>query len=77
MDTSAVNFNVTLDDFDSVLSYTDQSVWTTPDPSPGSDFNATSSPLWMGTYHRTQTVGAEFSLNFTGAPGSPLESENQ
>lgn len=65
MDTSAVNVNVTVDDFDSVVSYPDQSVWQTPDPS-SSTFTAVGSPWWMGTYHKTDVVDASFSFNFTG-----------
>lgn len=66
MDPSAVNVNVTVDDFDSVLSYADQSVWTTPDPSSSSFDNNGSSPWFMGTYHRTESIGASLSFNFTG-----------
>ncbi|KAJ4470965.1 hypothetical protein J3R30DRAFT_3215805, partial [Lentinula aciculospora] len=65
MDSSAVNFNVTVDDFDSVLSYADQSVWTTPDPS-SSDYHPESSPWLLGTFHKTGTVNASVSFNFTG-----------
>ncbi|KAF5366706.1 hypothetical protein D9758_006444 [Tetrapyrgos nigripes] len=65
MDNSAQNFNVSVDDFDSVLSYPDQSLWTTPDPS-SSSFNAAGSPWLMGTFHKTETVNASVSFNFTG-----------
>ncbi|KAG6844168.1 hypothetical protein H0H87_009287 [Tephrocybe sp. NHM501043] len=65
MDISAVNVNVTVDDFDSVLSYADQSQWQTPDPS-SSTFNASATPWLMGTYHKTDTVGASVTFNFTG-----------
>ncbi|KAG7445512.1 uncharacterized protein BT62DRAFT_932605 [Guyanagaster necrorhizus] len=66
MDSSAVNANVSVDDFDSILLYSpDESVWTTPDPS-SSDFDAASSQWWMGTYHATETINASVSLNFTG-----------
>lgn len=65
MDNSAVNVNVTVDDFDSVLSYPDQSVWQTPDPSSPS-FNASATPWWMGTFHKTEVVGASVNFNFTG-----------
>jgi hypothetical protein len=65
MDTSAVNVNVTVDDFDSVLSYPDQSKWQTPDPS-NSSFNASDSPWWMGTFHKTDVIDASVSFNFTG-----------
>jgi hypothetical protein len=65
MDTSAANVNVTVDDFDSVLSYPDQSIWQTPDPS-STSFTANGSPWLMGTYHKTDVVGASVSFNFTG-----------
>ncbi|KAG5636057.1 hypothetical protein H0H81_009228 [Sphagnurus paluster] len=65
MDSSAVNTNVTVDDFDSVLSYADQSQWQTPDPS-SSSFNASATPWWMGTYHKTDIIGASVAFNFTG-----------
>lgn len=65
MDSSAVNINVTVDDFDSILSYPDQSVWQTPDPS-SSSFNASASPWLMGTFHKTEAVGASVDFNFTG-----------
>ncbi|KAG6896780.1 hypothetical protein C0992_006130 [Termitomyces sp. T32_za158] len=47
MDFTAVNLNITVDDFDSVLSYPDQSAWQTPDPSSPS-FSASATPWWMG-----------------------------
>jgi len=65
MDASAVNVNVTVDDFDSVLSYPDKSQWQTPDPS-STSFNASGSPWLRGTYHQTDVVGASVSFNFTG-----------
>jgi len=65
MDDSAVNFNVTVDDFDSILNYPDQAAWTTPDPS-SSSFSAAGSSWLMGTYHKTEEINASVSLNFTG-----------
>ncbi|KAF5376722.1 hypothetical protein D9615_007837 [Tricholomella constricta] len=65
MDTSAVNVNATVDDFDSVLSYPEQSAWQTPDPSSPS-FDASATSWWMGTYHKTDVVGASVAFNFTG-----------
>jgi hypothetical protein len=65
MDASAVNVNVTVDDFDSVISYADQSVWQTPDPSSPS-FSASGSSWLMGTYHTTDVLNASFAFNFTG-----------
>lgn len=66
MDPSAVNWNVTVDDFDSVLTYADQSVWDTPDPSSFDNYSSTGSPWIRGTYHATKTKGATVSLNITG-----------
>lgn len=63
MDTSAVNQNITVDDFDSVITYADNSVWQSPDPSANLPYNASASPWWEGTYHQTDVVNA--SLNFT------------
>jgi hypothetical protein len=65
MDPKALNYNITIDDFDSILSYSDQASWTTPDPS---SFNYTSdgSPWLRGTYHNTTVAGASVALNFTG-----------
>ncbi|KAJ7505880.1 hypothetical protein B0H11DRAFT_1976543 [Mycena galericulata] len=65
MDISAVNANVTVDDFDSVLSYADEAEWETPDPSSPS-FNANTSEWLMGTFHSTNVTNASFSYNFTG-----------
>ncbi|KAG6833982.1 hypothetical protein H0H93_012805, partial [Arthromyces matolae] len=65
MDYAAFNTNVTVDDFDSVLAYAQQSAWQTPDPSSPS-FNASATPWWMGTYHKTDVIGASVSFNFTG-----------
>jgi hypothetical protein len=65
MDPSAVNVNVTVDDFDSVISYPDQSEWQTPDPS-GPSFTTNGTPWLMGTFHQTDAVNASFSFNFTG-----------
>ncbi|KIJ44171.1 hypothetical protein M422DRAFT_228862 [Sphaerobolus stellatus SS14] len=66
MDPKAINVNVTVDDFDSVLSFADQSVWTTPDPSDPSFDDSNNSPWYKGTYHKTDTIGASLSFNFTG-----------
>ena len=64
MDLSAVNWNVTIDDFDSLLTYGDPAQWTTPDPS-ASNYS-TAGPWFRGTYHKTETKGASVSLNITG-----------
>jgi hypothetical protein len=65
MDPTALNYNITIDDFDSILTYSDQALWTTPDPS---SFNYTSngSPWLRGTYHNTTVTAASVTLNFTG-----------
>ncbi|KAF7327082.1 hypothetical protein MKEN_00284000 [Mycena kentingensis (nom. inval.)] len=65
MDSTAVNTNITIDDFDSLLTYADQAAWTTPDPSKN-NYSATGSEWLMGTYHTTSVVNASVSLNFTG-----------
>ncbi|KAF9074327.1 hypothetical protein BDP27DRAFT_1214314 [Rhodocollybia butyracea] len=65
MDSSALNANITVDDFDSVVSYPDQSAWITPDPS-SADYHPESSPWLLGTFHKTNTINASVSLNFTG-----------
>ncbi|KAF9054145.1 hypothetical protein BJ165DRAFT_1337721 [Panaeolus papilionaceus] len=65
MDPTAVNWNITIDDFDSILHYADQSVWRTPDPS-ASDFDASKSPWMRGTYHETTTKGASVRFEITG-----------
>ncbi|KAF6750364.1 hypothetical protein DFP72DRAFT_910902 [Ephemerocybe angulata] len=65
MDPKAVNTNVTIDDFDTVLVFADQGQWTTPDPS-AKDFNGNDPKYLRGTYHLTEVAGAAVSLNFTG-----------
>ncbi|KAF9012781.1 hypothetical protein BDZ89DRAFT_1023937 [Hymenopellis radicata] len=66
MDASALNVNVSVDDFDSILSYSpDQAPWVTPDPF-SADVNLETTPWWLGTYHRTEQIDASISLNFTG-----------
>ena len=65
MDTTAVNVNVTVDDFDTILVYDDQAQWTTPDPS-ARDFDGDDPAYLRGTYHLTEDVGAALNLNFTG-----------
>ncbi|KAF9529115.1 hypothetical protein CPB83DRAFT_284511 [Crepidotus variabilis] len=66
MDLNAVNRNITIDDFDSVLTYSDQAQWSTPDPS-ANNFTTNGSPWLTATYHNTTVKGASVSLNFTGA----------
>ncbi|KAH8826997.1 hypothetical protein DL96DRAFT_1226613 [Flagelloscypha sp. PMI_526] len=64
LDPSAKNLNLTVDDFDSIVTYKNQSEWSTPDP-----MAPTFAPVkWsQGTYHMTTVSGAEFTYNFTGA----------
>ena len=68
MDSSSVNVNVTVDDFDTVLVFDDHGQWTTPDPS-SRDFNGNDPQYLRGTYHLTDRVGAAVGLNFTGESG--------
>jgi hypothetical protein len=61
----ATQFNLTVDDFDSVLTYANQSQWVTPDPSAPPD---PALDIWFdGTYHLTNTTGASLTFDFTGA----------
>jgi hypothetical protein len=55
----AVNWNMTIDDFDSMLT------WETPDLS-AAGFDPSTSPWLSGTYHNTMIIGASMSLNITG-----------
>jgi len=64
MDPTAVNWNVTIDDFDSNLDYEDQGAWTTPDPS-ATNFVRSDKPWLRGTYHHT-TRNTAVTLKFTG-----------
>ncbi|KAJ7615692.1 hypothetical protein B0H17DRAFT_1152818 [Mycena rosella] len=65
MPPAATQFNLTVDDFDSLITYPVQSQWFTPDPSAAPD---PALDIWFdGTYHRTNTTGASFSFAFTGA----------
>ncbi|KAJ7486777.1 hypothetical protein FB451DRAFT_1337471 [Mycena latifolia] len=64
MRSAATKFNLTVDDFDSLITYPDQSQWVTPDPSAAPD---PALDIWFDkTYHRTNTTGASFSFGFTG-----------
>ena len=64
MNPFAINLPVTIDDFDPVVSYSNQWQWTTPDPS-APDFVVTDE-FWQGTYHSTNAVGATAFILFTG-----------
>jgi len=64
MDPSAVNQNITVDDFDSVVTYTDQGQWSTPNPQLLS--NTSTTPWFDGTYHLTNVTNASFTFNFEG-----------
>lgn len=70
MDSSAVNQNVTVDDFDSIVTYAEQSQWTTPDPTKSLPFNQSSTPWRAGTYHRTSATNASFTFKFEGGLAS-------
>jgi hypothetical protein len=59
-----IQFNLTVDDFDSLITYPNQSHWTTPDPSAAHD---PANDIWFDdTYHRTNVTGASFSFGFKG-----------
>jgi hypothetical protein len=66
MDNSAININVTADDFDSVITFDDETQWSTPDPQKNLPFNPSSSPWLYGTYHETSVVNASITYNFEG-----------
>lgn len=65
MDPNAVNANITVDDFDSILDWPDNAVWSTPDPS-SAGFSGNDPAYLRGTYHTTTTKNAVVNLNFTG-----------
>jgi len=74
MDSSAINHNITIDDFDSILNYSDQSQWTTSDPSsPTFVSDGAGSPWLRGTYHNTTAKGAQVGFDFTGEPSTCFE----
>lgn len=58
--------NLTVDDFDSVITFADQSQWSTPDPQKNLPFDPTKSPWLDGTYHLTNIANASFSFDFEG-----------
>ncbi|KAL0565477.1 hypothetical protein V5O48_016548 [Marasmius crinis-equi] len=66
--TNLTTTTLTIDDFDAILNYTDQTAWTTPDP-----FSAAynpASPEWVrGTWHRTEVIGerSDIKLGFLGS----------
>lgn len=57
--------NLTIDDFDPFLSFSDESVWDTPDPS--KNISSSDAQWYEGTYHKTDTVGTTLSFDFEGA----------
>ncbi|KAJ7806285.1 hypothetical protein B0H14DRAFT_2876174 [Mycena olivaceomarginata] len=60
-----IKFNLTVDDFDSLITYPNQSHWTTPDPSAAPDPVLA---IWFdSTYHRTNVSGASLSYSFKGS----------
>lgn len=60
MHRSPTQFNLTVDDFDSLITYPNQSLWLTPDPSAGTN---PALDIWVGErYHLTNTTGASFSF---------------
>lgn len=67
MNTSAVNANVTIDDWANILNYTNPTQWTTPDPSNPPVADIVNTTQWLdGTYHLTTVVNASVALNFQG-----------
>ncbi|KAK1234999.1 hypothetical protein PQX77_001786 [Marasmius sp. AFHP31] len=65
--TTLATTDLIIDDFDSILNYTDHTAWATPDPWSAS-YNS-DSPEWVrGTWHTTDVVGeqSEVSLGFIG-----------
>ena len=66
MDPSSVNQNITVDDFDSVVTYASQSDWSTPNPQLSLPFNQSNTPWFAGTYHETTVINASFLFNFDG-----------
>ncbi|WWC85853.1 uncharacterized protein L201_000720 [Kwoniella dendrophila CBS 6074] len=70
MSSSQQFINVTFDDFDPIITYSDLSQWSTPNPQDNPTwYNASESvtnlPWHEATLHWTEVKGAEFSLNFT------------
>jgi hypothetical protein len=65
MDPSAVNLNLTVDDFYSVVAYKNVAAWSTPDPS-AADFNPAASTFREGTGHVTSVVNESFTFEFLG-----------
>ena len=53
-------------DFDSLITYENQDIWLTPDPSKNLPFNQSNSPWFAGTYHVTNVTNTSFSFNFDG-----------
>lgn len=66
MSSQAIYKNVTVDDFDSPITFDDEANWTTPDPSKHLPFNQSSTPWFAGTYHATNVTGAHFTFDFEG-----------
>ncbi|WVQ80956.1 hypothetical protein IAT38_003063 [Cryptococcus sp. DSM 104549] len=85
---SASKINVTYDDFDPLIVYSDYSQWQTPNPQDNPTwYNATEDvtgvPWHQATIHSTTTQGASFAFNFTttavwiyGAAGPSADSSN-
>ncbi|KAI5450921.1 hypothetical protein NCC49_002661 [Naganishia albida] len=68
----ALTLNLTIDDFDPLIAYSNPVQWTTPNPQDHpSWFNQsqqeTGSVWHQATYHQTNVPGAEARFNFTGA----------
>ncbi|KAG8846602.1 hypothetical protein FRB96_001946 [Tulasnella sp. 330] len=67
LNNAALDFNVTIDDWASILTYTNPSDWQTPDPqSPPLATTLATTPWLEGTWHQTSVVNASVILNFEG-----------
>ncbi|KAG8984075.1 hypothetical protein FRB95_006765 [Tulasnella sp. JGI-2019a] len=67
MDSTAVNLNITIDDWASILNYTNPSDWQTPDPQSPAIASTLSTTPWLdGTWHKTSVTNASVILNFEG-----------
>ncbi|WVQ93609.1 hypothetical protein IAU59_000684 [Kwoniella sp. CBS 9459] len=69
-DPNANRVNITYDDFDPLIKYSDLTQWTTPNPQDNPTWyrqgeDVTGVPWHEATLHYTTVQGAEFSFNFT------------
>ncbi|EJD52525.1 hypothetical protein AURDEDRAFT_82148 [Auricularia subglabra TFB-10046 SS5] len=58
---------LSINDFDSIIQYSDRTAFTTPDPSKGAELDSAKAAGYSeGTYHLTNISGQSYSVNFTG-----------